>query len=348
MDIYIYVFFILSLLVIISYLTNIRWIVIVSAIGLGLFAGNRSINVGPDTIRYFASYTYSKGNTWGASRFEPGYVFFEKIFSYFDAPTSIFLTFFSLMSMLLLSIFLFKYSPIPMASLTYYYSRYFLVRDMNQIRQSMAAILLLYSIKYLTEKKIGRFIFIVLLAALFHKAALVMIIPYIFINLLHFNQKDLLKKYLISLVICLALSLIVSPFLNRIFILFGIDTSYLTNDAFTTSLGLANPVLILEVVLSIILAILIFKKKAFLKDFEISIVLVYMIGSLILVLFHNYSVVSGRLSTLLTTSECILMIYLVKLCIPKKGQLISLILVSTIIFFLINYSGGSVLNYLPY
>lgn len=51
---------------------------------------------------------------------------------------------YALVSMVLLAMFLKKYADFAMLSLTYYFARYFLSRDMNQIRQALASVIVLY------------------------------------------------------------------------------------------------------------------------------------------------------------------------------------------------------------
>ncbi|WP_430516942.1 EpsG family protein [Enterococcus faecium] len=59
---------------------------------------------------------------------------------------STFVLLFSIISLLLLAYALNNYFPVPSIALLYYYSRFFLVRDMGQIRSSIVAIIFLLAL----------------------------------------------------------------------------------------------------------------------------------------------------------------------------------------------------------
>ncbi len=69
-----------------------------------------------------------------------------------------------------------KVSPLAFISILYYFGYYYIVQDANQVRQGLAAGILLYSIQSLVDKKFKKFIVVVLLATLFHVSSLVFLL----------------------------------------------------------------------------------------------------------------------------------------------------------------------------
>lgn len=344
MGIYIIIFGVLLLFAFFEYYIQMKWMVFVSATTLAIFAGLRGATVGTDTIRYFTSFINVKFGQ-NDRNFERGYILFERICAKLNFSSTTFFLIFSVISMFLLSLFLFKRAWLPTMSILYYYSRYFAVRDMNQIRESIASIIVLFSIKYIYEKKPLKFLLTIFIAAQFHNVAYIMLLPYLAINLFHFNRNRLGTKYMILTLACAGMSFVISPVIK---IIVGESSAYVSYEGFTQSLGLINPVLILEVTLSILLILLVKYRGENMNDFELTSIFVYLLGSDILVLLSQFASLAGRTSGAITTIEMLMVVYLVRAYVPKKFNFLALSVICCIIFFLINVLGNPLVNYLPY
>ncbi|MCC9082768.1 EpsG family protein [Enterococcus faecium] len=88
---------------------------------------------------------------------EPGYLLLNYIVRELGMNFSTFVLLFSIISLLLLAYALNNYFPVPSIALLYYYSRFFLVRDMGQIRSSIVAIIFLLALPAFKKKKFEKY-----------------------------------------------------------------------------------------------------------------------------------------------------------------------------------------------
>ena len=182
MSIYVFLFVILLVLSSIEVLYQNKKMVIVGGILLAVFAG----------FRYYTGYDFASYKTFfdqmtgiqdvfnGSLDAESGYLFLNYIFLKMGLNYFAFVLFFAFVSIGLLVNFLYRNVPYPTLILLYYFARFFMARDMGQIRGSLASIILLYSIKYMKERQLFKFLAIVLLASFFHLTALIFILGYVY------------------------------------------------------------------------------------------------------------------------------------------------------------------------
>lgn len=260
---------------------------------------------------------------------EIGYLLLNSIYKYFDL-NYIFL--FATISVFSIGLFItyFKDYKYRFSALLIYFSHLYLLRDLMQIRAGLAANILLYSYRYILNRKFYPFITIVLLASLFHYAAFIFI-PF------YYLYPWLIKNYRILYI--LLGSFILGFLLNQdvlraIFYKLGIDriNIYLSygNEEFK-ELGLLNPVLIKNG----LLFFMIYLKKDILieKISQINVFLVSIgIASIWLATFNNYSLFAGRTATFFSTIEAILLPCLYYI-FPSKMFCWLIILVFSIIAF---------------
>ncbi|MGN6532305.1 MAG: EpsG family protein, partial [Ginsengibacter sp.] len=158
---------------------NIDFTLSVIGIFLILFVGFRGIDVSRDYLPYLNSFNYILHDN-GAQRttllplFEPGFVFIVKLcYQFFtdNAPLAIMLVF----AILTISLKFFVFRKLafnPFIVLLLYYSHYFLIQEMTQIRNGLACSFFFLAIYYhLKNEKIKVFVSIVL-AFFFHNSAI--------------------------------------------------------------------------------------------------------------------------------------------------------------------------------
>lgn len=120
---------------------------------------------------------------YGDQRFEPGYFYLEKAIALISDNYQMIFVVTSLLIMALFCWVFWKYSSnvyltaILFVLLGEYYC------SMNFIRQTLAAVICMLALKYLQNKKLIPYLLITLVAACFHKSALIMI-PFFFVNLI--------------------------------------------------------------------------------------------------------------------------------------------------------------------
>ena len=151
-----------------------------------IFQGLRAIDVGSDTEKYVKFYNLSKNfslldillcKNWVI---EPGYGLLMKLLSTFNIPSQAFLIIVSAVINGGFTYFIYKESKDPLISTIIFMGAEFFTLSFTALRQMIAVIIILNSFKYIKQKKLFKFICMVLLASTFHKTALIFIPAYLF------------------------------------------------------------------------------------------------------------------------------------------------------------------------
>ncbi len=204
------------------------------------------------------------------------------------------------LSMYLLYKGLTKYCAIPLLGLCDYVGRFLLNRDFVQMRSSLAILLIILAIKFIYDRKLVAYMLVLLLAYQFHHLALLGV-P------LYFLYKIRVNNY--AIIACLLLSMLLSQFIggsiSDVVDSYSEDLHYETyvQDQYVEeSLGLRNPMIYLQIVILLTYAFLekqLVKKVQYYHLFRWA----YFYSTLILILFCNYTALSGRTSTVFATCE---------------------------------------------
>ena len=231
-------------------------------------------------------------------------------------------------------------------SLLYYYCRFFFNRDMGQIRSALACTILLYSIKYLKEKKLGKFLFIIIIASLFHSAAIIFVICYPVYS--YFYNKELtIKNVLLPVSLSILLSFIINPLLMYIVRFFPSYANYVISDYYTRGGGLKNPIILMQVL--ILISFIVFssdrlKNNKYIKTAFI----VYLVGTIILVSFNQYPTLAGRASTLFSSTEILLVPLIFNKFFNRYVRWLLVLVISIFIFYLIFIYSNLYIHFVPY
>lgn len=143
-----------------------------------ILAGIR-VGQGADYWPYLNLYTsINKFVAWNKifsseSGVEPTYVLLSKIYGSLSLPfTAILFSFAALSLTLKLNIF-YKYSPLPMLSLIYYFIPSYFIADSGQIRQGLAISICIFSFKYIEQKELFKYLLCMLICYWTHKTSIV-------------------------------------------------------------------------------------------------------------------------------------------------------------------------------
>lgn len=348
MILYLVVFLLLIALALAEVLLRNKKISFITISLMALMAGLR-FYTGYDFLSY-KDFFQQTDKFWdvfnGSVDAESGYLFLNYLFSSVGLNFYFFILFFSILSISLLGYFLYRYTPYPSLFLMYYYARFFLVRDMGQIRSALACIILLYAIPFMIKRKLIPFLLIVFLASLFHVTALFFVAAYILNNLL---EKLTLRNVLFLLIISLGIGVLVQIPQLYSWAIPGRYLAYFTSPDYTDGKWIINPILWMQ--LTIFFGSLLFihpkqdeekaKFNAYLK--------IYFISSLVLLAAGTLGTVGGRISTLFATSEILLVPYLFTNFTKNKFINIILFVIFTMcIFVLIFIFSGAYNQYIPY
>lgn len=146
--------------------------------------GLRSRYVGVDTLRYEKRFIEISQNT-DIPRLtdEPAYDFLQQIVVFYTDNFHVWLFIVSVFIFTALGYFIYRYS-------SNYYLSYILLITLDYfdfafsgIRQMIAMVIILFTFKYVIEKKLSGFLLIVFIASLFHLSAVVVLPLYFIVNL---------------------------------------------------------------------------------------------------------------------------------------------------------------------
>lgn len=342
---------ILAVLIVLSFvevLYNDKRIIFISGTILALFAGLR-FNLGYDFFSYERYYYEANSLSQvfdGSVRLERGYLFLSTLFSSLGFNYYTFVLFFSFLSLGLLIMFMYKHAPFPTMVLTYYFARFFMARDMGQVRGAIAAIILLYALPYIQKKQIIKFLIIVFIASLFHISSFLFIAAY----LIHMVIKEVTLKngiFLIGLATFVGW-LMKNPMLYVWTVPDGYH-AYFTSPSYTSGAWLLYPVLWMQ--LALLLGSLIFIKLSKNKEGEWIKLLtkIYLVSCLVLLAAGPLETVGGRGSTMFASVEILLVPYFFMNF--TKYKLLNLLFYSgfvLVIFILIFILSGMYHQYIPY
>lgn len=213
----------------------------------------RSYQIGIDTPIYYAIYNsmgryQSIVDAMDNSVMEHGYIainyiFYQLGFSYY-ALQFLFAAFiyFSLGRALV------NYSTNMGFSCFLFMSMQRMFGTMNQVRMWIAAAILLFTIDSIRDRKLIRFLAIVLIAGLFHKSAFVFVIVYFIVNI-----KERLRKWIIMGAVSLIIAFVGAPFFELLTSQLGVYENYVNR--FVSSIIISVAVSLLTNLAFLLLAI---------------------------------------------------------------------------------------------
>lgn len=260
---------------------------------------------------------------------EKGYLFLASIVKVFSQKTFVYLFAMGALSMYLLYKNLYKYCAIPLLGLCDYIARFLLNRDFQQMRSSLAILIIILGIDFLYKRKIWNFFFVVLLAYQFHHMSL-LAIPIYFLCTVKFTKKQIV----IGLILAFIISQTFAESISGIVDAMSEDLSYQTytqGGYVNEAKGLANPMIYFQIL--ILLVYNFFDKKIrqvtpYYDIFNAG----YFYSTLILIIFCNYTALSGRTSTLFATYE-IFILPLIIGGLPKSQKMIGYISIGIVLFY---------------
>lgn len=203
-----------------------------------IMQGFRAIDIGSDTEKYVKFYNLSKNfslieillcKNWVI---EPGYGLLMKLIVTLNIPSQVFLIIVAAVINGGFTYFIYKESKAPLISTIIFLGAEFFILSFTALRQMIAVMLILNSFKYIKQKKLFKFICMVLLASTFHKTALIFLPAYFFKDI-----KITKKVMLFCLIVFFIVQLIGIPVLTFLIKQFYYD-SYLisTGGGFTQTL----------------------------------------------------------------------------------------------------------------
>lgn len=231
---------------------------------------------------------------------EKGYLFLASLVKLVLNNSHFYLFCMGGLSMYLLYKGLTAYCAIPLVGLCDYIGRFLLNRDFQQIRSSLAILLLILAIKLIRDRKLVAYMLVVLLAYQFHHLSLIGI-PLYFLYKVRIGPISII----FSLVMAMLLSQLIAGSISDIVDDYSQDLNYDTyvqDEYMEEALGLRNPMIYFQIVILMVYTFmepLLASKDKFYHLMRWA----YFYSTLILIFFCNYTALSGRTSTVFATCE---------------------------------------------
>lgn len=324
--------------------SNILLIIVV--ILLAFLAGFQDVSVSRDHQSYQDTfdniYEITDNGFYYLLTFEPGFVviviFFRKLFE-FNYGIAIML-FYALASLTLKVFTIKRLSINPYLTLLFYFSYFFLIHEMTQIRIALASGIFLISLIPFINGKRGTFVALVLLATCFHFSAI------FYLALLIFDSKKLNKKlYLGLILLSIILAIIKLPLLS---VLGNFDPSEVSgkfnayvemSENGSVAINVFNSLNILNILCCVFLLIWI-KKDDLIEDKRLIVFLKCNILSIFLLsFFAGAPAFSMRFSQLFSIAQIFLFPYFLKYLPARRFNIFILVLVAAFFFYVIQFHG---------
>lgn len=231
---------------------------------------------------------------------ETGYLFLASIIKTFVNSDRFYLIVMGALSMYLLYKCLYNYCALPLIGLCDYIARFLLPRDFTQMRSSLVMLMIILALKFVKEKKMWKYFLVILLGYQFHHMALIGL-PFYFFGRANIGKKTVIFGVLLAIVLSQTLATAISGYVED----YSQDlqyTTYTQGNYVDDSLGLRNPMIWFQVA---ILFYFTFNEKKYknLTPYYNIFRSGYFYSTLILILFCNYTALSGRTSTMFATVE---------------------------------------------
>lgn len=287
---------------------------ILACLVLTFIAGNRDPASWADTEVYL--YSFSEVPSAPSFSFsdepigytEKGFSFLGSLLKVFTSDGTVYLFFIAALSIFILFADIRKYSVFPLVGLCCYIARFYMNRNMIQIRAGLSYAILLYAIQYITAKDWKRYFLVVAIASMMHHSALVAVPLYFFCNLVKPKRWHVIAVLVLSFVIGATGQGVVHRFVED-------NSSDMSIDAYTQKggyatyyqgAGLSNPMIYFEVVLLLIYTFAEKKLKAIDENYY-AIRMAYLYSTAFLICFCSYKVLASRTASIYATLEfCII------------------------------------------
>lgn len=263
----------------------------------------KPLGFGFDDFNYHAVVSQQSQGINNPHGWEPGFMLFVIVSSWFDNYSFIALNFFVItFSFILNSYTFYKLSPLVSISFLWYFSHLFLYKEMTQLRIAMAYSIVLLSFYSLYIGKRNRFLFLVFLASLFHVSSIISIIALFFVKL----QKKHILLCIIATIIFSWVGLVNSIIIELSHLLLN-EKSFkayiLDKSGFARELNPLNPTTIKYILFSITFYYFSLKLKEKSFDFLLKI---YMISPIWIIALSNFGTLASRPASIFSIVECIL------------------------------------------
>ncbi len=287
---------------------NKRRLLMLTCLALSFFAGFRDLSW-DDTIIYklcFEDFTPPfRELTFSDKPFgyvERGFFYLGVLVKTFTDNVTIYFLFIALLSFYFLYKAFDKYCLYPLLGVCAYVSRFYLARNLVQIRAGLSYAIILVAVQYITKRDWKRYFGLVFIAYLFHQSAIIAV-PLYFLCLINIKKKHIIMGILAAFIASYYFS-------DYIKLIVGENASDLNvatyvTDQYTREYGLANPMIYFQLLILLMYTFTEKRMRLTTGHYE-TIRNAYFYSTMILITLSCYTALSGRTSSMFATLEIVI------------------------------------------
>lgn len=233
---------------------------------------------------------------------EKGFYYLGVLVKSFTIDSTIYFLFISFLTFYFLYKTFCQYCIYPFWGICVYISRFYLLRDFQQIRAGLAYAIVVFGTKYITNRDWKRYFILVFISSLFHKSTLIAI-PLYFICMINVKKIHIIIGIVLAFVISINYSDIIMTFINNNASDMMIETY--TGEKFIREYGLSNPMIYYQLFLLMAYTFAENRMKLTTEHYY-TIRNAYFYSTFFLIALSCYTALSGRTSSLFATLEVVI------------------------------------------
>lgn len=287
-------------------ISNVSLIIICIVLAVG--AGLRDKDFWFDTPQYLEAYRFDiktlfdlNLSTHVTGYNDKGFIFLSSLLKTIYDNETFYLLIISLLTFVFLYIDFRKFSLYPLIGVAIYIARFFIGRNLMQIRAGLSIAIVVLCIYYVHEKKLIPYLIGIIVATLLH-STMIIVLPFYWINKLNITKKHVLlciiASFLIAIFFAPTIKLYVSDFADD----FNY-TKYIESDSSKAyGFGLANPMIYYQCF--ILFMFTFYQEKIQDKcPYYFELRNAYLYSTILIIVLSQWAIASGRLSTIFATLE---------------------------------------------
>ena len=289
---------------------NKRYWLIAICLVLAFLAGIREPSKWADTGVYvssFLDYTPKFSDLTQYSQpfgyAEMGFYYIGVVVKTFTSNVTIYLIFIAALSFFFLYKAFDKYCYYPILGVCAYISRFYLARNLIQIRAGLSYAIILMAVQYITKRDWKRYFAWVFVAYLFHHSAIIAV-PLYFLCMMDIKKKHIVIGTLIAFIIAGFYSNVVRSLVADRVTDLDVATTYIT-ESYQRDWGLSNPMIYFQTFLLLVYTFTEDRMRLTTSHY-LTIRNAYFYSTLILITLSCYTALSGRVSSQFATLEMVI------------------------------------------
>jgi len=282
---------------------------------LVIAVAQRDITIWPDTMYYIHEFLYvaplqefSFDNAISLYSHDCGFQILTAAIRSITSDWFIYLFIVSTLSFFFLYKTLRRYATWPLIGLVVYVARFMIGRDMMQIRQGFAIMLIIYATRYITDKRFGPFFVLFIIAASIHSSILIAL-PLFWLARWNPNGKTIAGLFVVAAGCSYMMPWLTEQLSGAINYVFGVKECYFLLGPYShrfVGQGLGNPMIYYQLSVLMLFILAGSKIKSDMPDYQ-TVRNGYLYSTLLLIALSPMAVTAGRLSTIFATYEiCII------------------------------------------